>query len=136
MSPVEIKWITQWMFTHQYIAILQMKAKMGNITLTTILLKKIAFSKVVIVLKSDNTWWSKHPENLWKCWDKRDRLGWADRKGDPGQVLPHGILKNFKNLVQSPSYWNLTADCFFIRNSYADENHMLLYKNRQIQRMN
>lgn len=40
------------MFTHQYIAILQMKAKMGNITLTTILLKKIAFSKVVIVLKS------------------------------------------------------------------------------------
>ena len=136
MSPVEIKLITQWMFTNQYIVVLQMKAKMDNIMLITILLKTDRFLKGGDFLKSDNTWWSKHPENLWKCWDKRDRLGWAAMKGDPGKVLPHGILKNFKNLVQSPSYWNLTADCFFIRNSYADENRMLLYRNRQIQRMN
>ena len=65
---------------------------MGNI-LVTILLKKTAFSKVLLhLLKLANTQWSKQPENLWK-WDERDGLGWAEMKGDPGKVLPHGILR-------------------------------------------
>ena len=90
------------MFTNQYI-ILQMKAKMDNISIT-MLLKKVTFSKVVDFLKFANTQWSKATRKFMKMRHKRWTRMSRNEKGSRQSSTTWDPEVNLKNPVQSCSY--------------------------------